>query len=227
MEIAYETNGHGFMGWPADLPGAFVRAATMAQVRAKLDCELHAWSAWLNQAAPTVTTWHESTVTTAAVIDDGDSEILLDTDRRGYPSQDDLANDCVLLVISAAKVDLIQAQCRTIADKVDPAMVRTTFYGPTFATTAGQYRHIIDTQHYYLQNLGVDAQWNDGPLVNSRQAVAQALVQAWRRDGNRVLTDPGGDEEWSIRKVARRLIVHDRLHARAMNRMRQRLENPH
>ncbi|MCI1749245.1 MAG: hypothetical protein LKI24_15000 [Acidipropionibacterium sp.] len=223
MEIVCETNGHGFMAWPVGYDGSFVRGATLELVRAKRDGELVAWAEWTKQPDVRVTDWHETIKETGACVEDGDTEILLATDVDGYCDEAELRGVCAIAQHSAVQVDEVRARCSDILDHVDPAMQRSTFYGDVFATVEGQYGHLINTQRYYLQCVGTDADVAGVPLSESRQRVTTALIEFYAELGNSLIIDEESGEGWTIRKVIRRLIAHDRIHGKAMERMRCRL----
>lgn len=224
MDIVFETNRLGYIAWPIGLDGSFVRGSGIEQIRRKRSKELEEWAAWLQRPDISVPDWHEILEETSAQVQDGDTEILLSSDLDGYVDDAQLHQAFADAEVSSVQVDRIFSRCLAIKDRTDPLMQRTTFYGPTYATISDQYRHIIDTQHFYLQIIGTDATWAaDSKLCDSRRIVIEALTELYSRIGNTVILDKDTGEEWTIRKVARRLIVHDRLHGRAMSRMRERL----
>jgi len=51
MNIVYETNGKGFLGWIVDLPGAYVRGSTIDEARNKIESEIKEYEEWLNISA--------------------------------------------------------------------------------------------------------------------------------------------------------------------------------
>jgi len=42
MNILYETNSLGYLGWIIDLPGAYIRGKTLADARLKISQEIKA-----------------------------------------------------------------------------------------------------------------------------------------------------------------------------------------
>ena len=74
----------------------------------------------------------------------------------------------------------------------------------------------MNVNSYYFGEIGVDAE--NGPDILSCRA--KGFEELEKRDGyleNPVLVG-SYDEEWSLRKVLRRFIWHDRIHAKAMYR---------
>lgn len=216
MILILETNGKGFMGWIAELPGAFVRGATQEEVRGKVSGELAAYAKWLEIEVDGQCVLEEQTVATTAAVEDGDTSILLDADSEPYANADDLDHDCELMDLSAWKVQQIYDRC-TNRDVVAPSKDRTTFYGPVHNTIDSQYSHIVNCQQYYLESIGIPFKVQ-GDLRRSRTRVVDTIRQRYCAQGNALYST--SDEEWTIRKVIRRIIWHDRIHARAISRMK-------
>lgn len=137
MILILETNGKGFMGWIAELPGAFVRGATPEEARGKVSGELAACAKWLEIAVGGQCVLEEQTVVTTAAVEDGDTSILLEADREPYANADDLDHDCELMELSAWKVQQVYDRC-TNRDVIAPSKNRTTFYGPVYDTIDAQ-----------------------------------------------------------------------------------------
>ncbi len=215
MTVILETNGKGFMAWIAELPGAFVRGTTPDEVRRKLNGELAAYAEWLEITVAEQGVLQEQIVVTTAAVEDGDTSILLDVDREPYADYKRLDRDCELMELSAWKVQQVRDRC-TNRHVVVPSKNRTTFYGPVHATIDAQYSHIVSCQQYYLESIGIALKVQDD-LTRSRRRVVETIRERYRAQGNVLCST--ANEEWTLRKVIRRMIWHDRIHARAMSRM--------
>jgi len=80
----------------------------------------------------------------------------------------------------------------------------------------------VDVQLYYLKN--IEASAAIGPdIVEGRLCTIEAIRAKYSAEGNRLYESP--EEKWTVRKVMRRLIWHDRIHARAIERMDKRLRS--
>ena len=94
---------------------------------------------------------------------------------------------------------------------------RETFYGTVPRTAEEMYQHTKNVNRYYFSEIGVNAD-NDGTILDCRKR-GFALLE---RQPD-FLTQPprtgSYDEKWSLRKVLRRFVWHDRIHAKAMYRM--------
>ena len=215
MTLVLETNNNGFMCWILELPGAFVRGATKDEVHRKLAGEMAAYAEWLSIPIPIKDTQHEELFATIAVVEDGDTNILLETDKEPYRNVTDFDRECRLMRLSSQRVQQTYDKCVN-RDVFAPSKMRKTFYGDVHATIEAQYKHIVACQQYYLENIGISADVH-GHLVASRERVVDAIRAKYQAEGNQLYH--GTDEDWTLRKVVRRIIWHDRIHARAMNRM--------
>ncbi|MDE5597109.1 MAG: hypothetical protein K2J04_04695, partial [Lachnospiraceae bacterium] len=77
--------------------------------------------------------------------------------------------------------------------------------------------HTKNVNAYYFGEIGVEAD-NEGTILECRKKGFMLLEQMPDYLENKVYTG-SYDELWSLRKVMRRFIWHDRIHARAMYRM--------
>lgn len=84
-------------------------------------------------------------------------------------------------------------------------------------TAREMYDHTKSVNSYYFAEIGVEAD-NEGTILECRARGFAALEQ-----GQNFLTAPPVEgsygEWWSLRKVLRRFLWHDRIHAKAMYRM--------
>jgi hypothetical protein len=227
VRITYETNGKGYLGWIEDYPGAFLRGPSLEEARAKLDRELGDYADWLGLPAPLdgVTTEPgapgmplESIVTSALAIEDADSNFTFGSELVDYEDAD-FERFMALLRRSARMVAACLDSTRN-RGTVDPHHDRMTFYGHAYATIDEQFEHIVKVQDYYLGMVG-EALGPAGGIVETREAMVAKLAERRRAEGNALHVYEG--ESWTIRKIIRRTIWHDRIHARAMKRMDERL----
>ena len=94
---------------------------------------------------------------------------------------------------------------------------RKTFYGPVPRTAEEMYQHTKNVNVYYFSEIGVQAD-NEGTIVSCRERGFEALESIEGFLSLKAVTGSYG-ERWSVRKVLRRFIWHDRIHAKAMYRM--------
>ena len=107
---------------------------------------------------------------------------------------------------------------RSIPDKDKSALPpRATFYGEIPRTAREMYKHTKNVNTYYFGEIGVQAD-NNGTIAECRER-GFALLERQRDFLENQVFLGSYDEEWSLRKVLRRFIWHDRIHAKAMYRM--------
>lgn len=91
--VLEESSGGGFMAWVVDLPGCFARAATRAEVEAKLPTAIHEFLSWRLANGESLdlgsidiqVVGHE---VTAGDGEEGDTSVLLELDRAPLTSSD-------------------------------------------------------------------------------------------------------------------------------------------
>ena len=105
-----------------------------------------------------------------------------------------------------------------IPDKSKSALPpRATFYGEIPRTAHEMYEHTKNVNAYCFGEIGVQAD-NSGTIEECRERGFESLGRQPEFLMNQVFLG-SYDEEWSLRKVLRRFIWHDRIHAKAMYRM--------
>ena len=84
-------------------------------------------------------------------------------------------------------------------------------------TAEEMYRHTKSVNAYYFAEIGVEAD-NEGTIADCRKRGFEKLEQL---PGflEKEAEEGSYGEWWSLRKVLRRFLWHDRIHARAMYRM--------
>lgn len=94
---------------------------------------------------------------------------------------------------------------------------RKTFYGSAPRTASEMYLHSKNVNEYYWGEIGLEAS-NDGTILDSRLRGFEILQSRGNFLSGKVYDGSYG-EQWSIPKVLRRFLWHDRIHAKAMYRM--------
>ncbi len=79
------------------------------------------------------------------------------------------------------------------------------------------YEHTKNVNSYYFSEIGIETN-NEGTIIECRKKGFELLEKKPDFLNNTVYMG-SYDEEWSLRKVLRRFIWHDRIHAKAMYRM--------
>jgi uncharacterized glyoxalase superfamily protein PhnB len=219
MEIVYETNGKGVLGWIVELPGAYIRGKTIDEAKDKINNEIIEYKKWLDLPYTMEYITEETIIQSKLAIEDADSNILLDYDIDDYETPEGLKSDCKLVLISANKVNEIYRRCN-YKNAIDKTKIRKTFYGDVYSTIEKQYIHIINVQRYYLNNICTDTE-TGMEIIDGRIKTIEKINEKYIESRNKIYKTP--EENWTIRKVIRRLIWHDRIHAKAIKRMEKRI----
>lgn len=217
MEIrcVWEHNGNDTLLYAADLVGAFTRGASRETALEKMPGEIFAYMRWRGQTppqelVPVIVEEKESRLQ----ICDADSDVLFAGEREMLTVEEYQALKA-LAMKSAADFLQLYMQIPDLDRSCLPE--RKTFYGAVPRTARQMYEHTKNVNAYYFSEIGVDAD-NSGTIVSCREQGFAKLETAAGFLENPVYI--GSDQEsWSLRKVMRRFVWHDRIHARAMYKM--------
>ena len=219
MHIIYETNGLGFLGWITDLPGAYIRGKTLDEARGKVNKEITLYTEWLNFEKAIDMQINEEIKESDLCIEDADSDIIFDSELTDFDKKDDFLFWCNKVLLSGAKTEEIYKKMKN-KSLIDITMKRKTFYGDVYCTINDQYRHIVNVQNYYLNQIGTKMNIADEFRLN-RMKFIEKLKEKYLKEGNKLYRNES--EDWTVKKVIRRTIWHDRIHIRAIERMEKRL----
>jgi len=217
VSVALESNGKGFIGYIVELPGAFVRGKTEEEALSKAGGEIRAYMKWLGVEAKAsyecrVVQRHRS----ALMVEDADNEILLEDDKGAVRDEEfrrlrDLAlysGETFLRLYTNAK----------FKDWVDEARIRKTFWGENPKTIREVFEHARLTQYYYLSRTKVAFSEKEGEFIKIRQLCLTKIEELWKEFNNSLVFDVD-NELWTLKKMLRRFIWHDRIHGKAMTRI--------
>lgn len=219
LSLIWEHNGEDTLLYCGDLPGAFARGACLDLAVAKMRGEASSYMKWAGVYQPEDIAFDIAQEKESDLcIRDADSDVIFDSERAPL-SEDEYAR---LKALAMKSADCFQALYESIPKKdVGDIAVRNTFYGGLPRTAREMYEHTRSVNSYYFGEIGVDADC-DGSIAECRARGFAALEGIPGYLQNPVIDGSYG-EEWSLRKVLRRFIWHDRIHARAMYRMAKRL----
>ena len=147
-------------------------------------------------------------------VSDADSDILFDTEKA--PLSREEYEELKALVLKSARdfYDLYSS----VSNKNESCLPhRQTFYGAVPRTAQEMYEHTKNVNSYYFAEINVDVD-NEGTIYDCRKRGFECLEQTPGFLDN-VVIEGSYDELWSLRKVMRRFLWHDRIHAKAMYRM--------
>lgn len=215
IKCVWEHNGDDTLLYSVDHIGAYARGADLESAMAKMDAELSAYRAWAGQASlqpRAVEIVQEKS--SHLQIADADSDVLFDSEK-GPLSQEEYESLKALVLKSAEDFHDLYFSIPNKNESCLPQ--RQTFYGAVPRTAQEMYEHTKNVNAYYFSEIGVDAD-NGGTIYDCRKRGFARLEQAPGFLTNAVI-EGSYDELWSLRKVMRRFLWHDRIHAKAMYRM--------
>ncbi len=217
LSVAMETNGRGFHGFIVELPGAFVRGRTEKEAVSKVDGEAGSFLRWLGQRRTSFPRARiVQTHRCGLMVEDADCEILLVDDKREM-SEEEFQSLAELASFSGTTFNALFDSVR-LKDWVDEARIRTTFYGQNRKTIREMFQHVKQTQYYYLSRTGLSLREDEAdPLMRVRATSLDALGSLFGENGNSKTYAIDG-EEWTLKKILRRFIWHDRIHGKAIVR---------
>ena len=214
----WEHRGEDTLLWAVDYPGAFARGASLREAQDKLPGDLAAWSRWTGGAAPEFCEIVPVGETESGLnIRDADSDVLPEAEKA--PMEWDEYERLRDMAIRSA--ERFHALYRSVPDpdrSENP--VRQSFYGAVPRTAREMYDHTKNVNAYYFAEIGVEAD-NDGDIAACRRRGFKNLEKQPDFLQNPIF-EGSWDESWTLRKLLRRFIWHDRIHARAMERMIRR-----
>ena len=215
MRCVWEHNGKDTLLYSADYIGAYTRGSSLEAAISKMRAEIEAYSLWCGQQCGQISNIEIIQEKNGDLqVADADSDVLFDTEkaplsREEYESLKDL-------VLKSAR-DFF-ALYSSVSNKHESYLPhRRTFYGDVPRTAQEMYDHTKNVNSYYFAeiNIAVD---NDGTIYDCRKRGFERLEQSTGFLNNTVIEGSYG-ELWSLRKVMRRFLWHDRIHAKAMYRM--------
>ena len=208
----WEHNRGDTLLYAVDLPGAFTRGENLSAAIAKMPAEIKSYLAWKGDPIPdlieiVIAEEKESELD----IRDADSDAIFDNEKASLTREE--YDGLKALALRSAKD--FQALYESIPDKdAGLSPLRKTFYGQVPHTAREMYAHTQSVNAYYFGEIGVEAD-NEGDIYTCRKSGFDAL-EAQADFLHLPVIEGSYGEYWSVRKMLRRFIWHDRIHGRAM-----------
>ncbi len=217
MEIRciWEHNESDTLLYVENFIGAFTRGESFEVAERKMSAEIQAYLNWLGESfREDIQVKVVQEKVSDLEIKDADSDVLFDAEQN--PLSIEEYTELKELVLKSA-MDF-EKLYQSIPEKQKSSLpIRKTFYGQVPRTAEEMYLHTKNVNSYYFAEIGVDAD-NEGTIFECRQHGFALLEQQQNFLQNPVVEGSYG-ELWSLRKMMRRFIWHDRIHAKAMWRM--------
>ncbi len=215
IRCIWEHNGGDSLLYAADYPGVCARGPSLDVARGKMAGEVRAYLRWrggggLDAGEVEIVQEQASSLD----IRDADSDVLFAQEAVPLTWEDYARLKALALKSARDFLRLYEA----IPDKrVSVLPPRRTFYGLVPRTAEEMYLHTRNVNDYYFSEIGVEA-GNEGTILECRERGFRLLEQ---QPGFLFQGPQEGSygEAWSVGKVLRRFLWHDRIHAKAMYRM--------
>ena len=215
IRCVWEHNGDDSIMYADNFVGAYTRGESKDIALQKMKREVMSYLKWKGEV---VTDSLEPIIVqekaSVLMISDADSDVLFEEEKK--PLSRSEYEELKALALKSAKnfLDLYEI----IPDKNKSCLpIRKTFYGQVPRTAFEMYEHTKNVNDYYFGEIGVVTD-HEGTIVECRRRGFVLLEIQPDFLKNTVYLGSYG-EEWSLRKVLRRFIWHDRIHAKAMYRM--------
>lgn len=223
-----EFNQGGHLIHVCGFVGAYVRGKTREEALKKLGRELRQYCLWQrNPFSEEFSVEFVEEKESELQIADADSDVLLE----GEDTPLTLAEYQALKAVALKSARDFQALYESVPQKDVPLKhPRGTFYGSIPVTAEEMYEHTKNVNDYYFGEIDVSSD-HEGDILSCRIRGFERLEKMPDFLKNGVLEGSYG-ENWSLRKVCRRFVWHDRIHARALYRAavkrfgREKIANP-
>ena len=215
VNCVWEHNGNDTLLYAVNYIGAYTRGESLEIAKAKMPQEIISYLKWLGEdTAGNIEIMILGEKDSDLAIKDADSDVLFESEKA--PLTADEYEKLKALALKSAK-DFLSLY-ESIPNKSATAIAeRKTFYGQVPRTADEMYEHTKNVNEYYFAEIEIDAD-NGGTIYECRKRGFEALETKPDFLQNAVIEGSYG-ENWSLRKVLRRFIWHDRIHGKAMYRM--------
>ena len=214
IEAICEYNRDGYLIFAENYPGAYVRGITENEALAKFGGEIRGYLRWNGTENPSLDA-PEIHVTQRFLSDaqvcDADSRVLFESEK--LPLSEQAYQNMKLLVLKSAR-DFNKLFESIPNPDISGRPHRSTFYGPVPRTPREMYEHTNLMTSCYTAAFGLKTENVPDIYVNRLQALSD-LEDLPDFLSGKIYTAPNG-EEWTIRKILRRFLWHDRIHAKAI-----------
>lgn len=218
VQCVWEHNGGDTLLYCAGFPGAYARGESRQAALEKLPGEVRSWLSWAGRPGAEEFTFEiVQEKASDLAIRDADSDVLFASEEQPL-TREEYEGLKALALRSAADFQTLYDE---IPDKGKSCLERRrSFYGDAPRTAEEMYRHTKNVNAYYFGEIDVAAD-NAGSILECRRRGFAAL-EAVPGFLEKLPCEGSYGEWWSVRKVLRRFLWHDRIHARAMYRMARR-----
>lgn len=215
VKCVWEHNGDDSLVYAENYIGAFTRGESLDAALSKMRSEIHSYIKWSGDlASEEIEAVIVQEKDSKLEIKDADSDVIFETEKEPLTLEEYMKLKGLALKSASDFLALYES----VPDKhFSNLPIRRTFYGQVPRTAEEMYLHTKNVNSYYFGEIGIDAD-NEGTILECRKKGFELLEKTPDFLNNQVLEGSYG-ETWSLRKMLRRFIWHDRIHAKAMWRM--------
>ena len=215
VECVWEHNGNDTLLYAVNPAGAYARGENCRIAMEKMRAEVCDFLRWKGEAVP-----EEITVTIVQdapcdlQVCDADSDVLFTAEKAPLTMEE--YRELKALALKSAS-DFLALYTSIPRKDLSNHPLRRSFYGQVPRTAEEMYNHTKNVNAYYFGEIDVAAD-NEGDILTCR---ARGFAQLEEKEDflNNAVIEGSYGEHWTLRKVLRRFIWHDRIHAKAMYRM--------
>jgi len=214
INCIWEHNGCSSLLYANNFPGAFTRGKSKEIALNKMPEEIISYLKWCNKTIPEILT-AEIIQEKESILDisDADTDVIFDSENKPLSAEE--YTELKALVLKSAK-DFFDLYTSIPNKNLELVTSRKTFYGSIPSNANEMYEHTKNINSYYFGEIGINAD-NSETIIDCRKRGFEELEKTSDYLNNKVFDGSNG-EQWSLRKVMRRFIWHDRIHAKAMYR---------
>lgn len=216
IRCVWEHNGNDTILYYENCVGAFTRGINKEIAMEKMQKEINSYLIWKGEKIPeTLTTEIVQEKQSTLQVCDADSDVLFYEEKKPLSIEEytHLKN----LALKSAK-DFLKLY-NEIPDKNKTNLPkRKTFYGEVPRTANEMYEHTKNVNSYYFGEIGIEV-GNEDTIFECRKKGFELLERDHQNYLNNNIVIGSYNELWSVRKLLRRFIWHDRIHGKAMYKM--------
>lgn len=215
IKCIWEHNGNDTLLHIENYVGAFTRGQSLDIAMGKVNKEIIDYCKWANISPPEdIEIKIIQDYSCKLNVCDADSDVLFESEKKPLTWQE---YETLKALCLKSALDFLELY-NSIPDKdYSNSPNRKTFYGTVPRTANEMYEHTQSVNDYYFGEIGINAD-NEGDIYACRKRGFELLENTPDFLDNK-LFNGSYNELWTLRKMLRRFIWHDRIHAKAMRKL--------